>query len=222
MDNEDFDDDGLNEIPFDGEKFNKISNLLNNMFGFPPLKNDDVDDEELDSTPTDTPTNIETIIEGDWRIVIKTWARGNGLVTEKVEILGPTNDIPQVVKDIIKNRLRPKNSSMFKISASDNAKKFVDELVNINNSNNDDVNIPNNIAKFWFNNMEPDFDKLIQNSLLIEDYEEASVLRDKKKNLDILKKVVLEKLQKAIDECDFIAIDTIIASYKAKLPKYIK
>lgn len=218
---------------YSGDEFNKLNKLLSNMFGLPNLNlNKPQDDDDDDDSKRGEPIGVEVLIKGDWKITITSWKSDDGVVTEKIEIDGPSKELPKEIEDFIKERVASKkNGRLLKNSKNiddliDSIFKSEREKYESKESNSkmtdNDFNSVNQIAKYWFFNKTPDFDKLIDEALEKEEYENAAYLRDKKEHLKTFNEVTLDKLQEAIQNADFIAIDSIISAYKSRLPEIIK
>ncbi len=224
------------ENNFDGDENNgdgleNLGQLLSNMFGLPKLNLNKPQDDDDDDSERGEPIGLEVLVKGDWKIVITSWKSDDGVVTEKIEIDGPSKELPKEIEDFFKDRVASKkNGKLLKNS------KNIDDLIDSifknerekyeskqpNKMTDSDFNSVNEIAKYWFFNKTPDFDKLINEALEKEEYENAAYLRDKKEHLNTFNEVTLEKLQEAIQNADFVAIDSIISAYKSRLPEIIK
>lgn len=221
--------DDFEEFDNNEDALRKLEEMLSKMFGPKNVERDfSDDDEEDDEIDFDNPHEVEIINKGDWNIKVSTWKRKNGVITEKVEIQGPSKKIPKEIQDFIEERITNKKGyTKNLLDASENVEEVLDRIFKKEGKKHpftteEDMSTVNDIAKFWFLHKKPDFDGMINEALEDEDYEKAAFVRDKKNNLEIFNKVTLEKLQEAIDKEDFVAIDAIMGAYKSKLGIFVK
>lgn len=231
-----YNDDDFN--PFnsmdDDEKRKKLEDFLRRLAEDNDEKslfddNDDDDDTDAVDEAFGEPDAIEVIVQGDWTIKISTWKKPNGITTEKVQLSGPEGKVPDEIKDFITNRISSKggtvSNSILKSpsqEAEDLLKEILTSVARGEEQQDEKFDDINKLAKYWYINRIPNYDAMIDKALEVEDYDKAAAIRDKKAYINKLQSLTLEKISEAVERGDFVAIDTLMAAYKTKLPQVLR